>query len=150
MKLLSRLDVNPLGDRQHFLGKAAKRSIQREKDVKERTELKVKIPDHTRKNMHGIREIRNIASPSPNTPLLKRLVKYPQTMEPEPFNKIDMPKIKPEVRPERQRFAQAMKMRHEGKRDRDIKKMRPMELHIKPYCVKIPTIENWLHSKNKV
>ena len=36
MKLLSRLDVNPLGDRQHRLGKAAKVSMQREKVAKEK------------------------------------------------------------------------------------------------------------------
>ena len=92
MKILSRLDVNPLGDRQHSLGEAAKRSMQREEAAKKRSEPKVEIPDHTRRQLHTIRSHRNLASPSPNTPLLKRLVKYPQTMEPVPFIKVDMPK----------------------------------------------------------
>ena len=41
MKLLSRLDVNPLGDRQHRLGKAAKVSMQREKVAKEKSQPNV-------------------------------------------------------------------------------------------------------------
>ena len=53
MKLLSRLDVNPLGDRQHRLGKAVKVSMQREKVATEKAKPNVELPDHTRKAKHG-------------------------------------------------------------------------------------------------
>lgn len=123
MKLLSRLDVNPLGDRQHRLGKAVKISMQREKVAKEKSKPNVELPDHSRKKIHEVRSSRNIVSIGANTPLLKRLVKYPQTIDIQEFSKIDMPKIKPEKRPERQRFSKAMKMRHQGKEDRVVKKI---------------------------
>ena len=148
MKLLSRLDVNPLGDRQHRLGKAAKVSMQREKVAKEKSQSNVELPDHTRKKIHEVRNSRNIVSIGVNTPLLKRLVKYPQVIDIQEFSKIDMPKIKPEKRPERERFSKVMKMRHQGRKDRMVKKFRPMDLYIKPHSVEVPSIENWIE-KNR-
>ena len=146
MKLLSRLDVNPLGDRQHILGKAAKRSMEREDVAKKKSTPKVELPDHTRNQLHQIRTSRNIVSVGPNTPLLKRLVKYPQTVEPQEFEKIEMSKIKPEKRPERERFSKAMKMRHRGREERRMKKFRPMDLYLKPYCVDVPSVEQWIQN----
>ena len=105
MRLLSRLDVNPLGDRQHTLGEAAKRSIGREENAQKKPHPVLNLPDHIRDNMHEVRSSRNIVSVGPNTPLLKRLVKYPKTIEPQDFAMIDMPKIKPEKRPERELFS---------------------------------------------
>ena len=148
MKLLSRLDVNPLGDRQHRLGNAAKVSMQREKLAKEKSKSNVELPDHTRKKMHVVRNSHNIVSIGVNAPLLKRLVKYPQVIDIQEFSKIEMPKIKPEKRPERERFSKAMKMRHQGREDRIVKKFRPMDLYIKPHYVDIPSVENWIQ-KNR-
>ena len=147
MKLLSRLDVNPLGDRQHRLGKAAKISVQREKVATEKAKPNVELPDHIRKKTHEVRSNRNIVSIGANTPLLKRLVKYPQVIDIQEFAKIDMPKIKPEKRPERERFSKVMKMRHQGREDRIVKKFRPMDLYIKPHSVDVPSIENWIQKK---
>ena len=149
MRLLSRLDVNPLGDRQHTLGKAAKRSISREENAKKKTTPSIELLDHVRNNMHEVRSSRNIVSVGPNTPLLKRLVKHPKTIEPQNFSKIDMPKIKPEKRPERQHFAKTMRMRHEAQNDRIVKKFRPMELYIKASCVELPSVETWIQKRSK-
>ena len=95
MKLLSRLDVNPLGDRQHRLGKSCKSIYAARKVAKEKSQPNVELPDHTRNKMHEVRNSRNIVSIGVNTPLLKRLVKYPQVIDIQEFSKIDMPKISP-------------------------------------------------------
>lgn len=149
MRLLSRLDVNPLGDRQHTLGEAAKRSIGREESARKKTTPSIELPDHIRDNMHEVRSSRNIVSVGPNTPLLKRLVKHPKTIEPQEFVMIDMPKIKPEKRPERELFSKTMRMRHEAQRDRNVKKFRPMNLYIKAFCIEIPSVEIWIQKHAK-
>ena len=149
MRLLSRLDVKPLGDRQHALGEAAKRSLIREEIAEKKSTPSIEIPDHTRNNMHEIRTSRNIVSVGPNTPLLKRLVKHPKTIDPQDFVMIDMPKIKPEKRPERELFSKTMRIRHEAHEERQVKKFRPMELYIKASCVDIPSVEIWIQKSSK-
>ena len=139
-----RLDVYIHGDWLHR---------QRQVDIvyKERMEReiswsKIEIPDHLRADRTKIRETRRTADPSPNAPLLKRVVKTPTTLEKGYFSKFAIPRMKLEGRAA---IVFPKIIQEELIKDKKIRKIRPMEYHIIAKTEKRPSVEQWLASQQR-
>jgi hypothetical protein len=101
----------------------------------------VEIPDHSRKERHRLRKSRKTVEAGPNAPLLKRMIRNPQSLDRAYFQRIKSTRISIERR-EKIVFSQIVK--EELQRDRKIRKIQPMELHIHPKTIRIPSINEWL------
>jgi len=141
-KAFERLDIYVVGDRLHVCGKIESLCHKRlERDQ----QTSIEIPDHLRKERHQLRKSRKTVEAGPNAPLLKRMVRNPQSLERGYFTKTAVERLSLESR-EKIVFPRIVK--EELQRDRKIRKIQPMNLHIQPATVTVPSIEEWLRGKN--
>ena len=142
MKLLHRLKPYIIGDRLHTKKEVVKQAESRLKEKK----LILKTHDYVRKETHTIKSYRNMANPGPNAPLLKRMVQNPQTLEKGFFSRLSLQRPKLVDRP---KPTSSTEVQNILRRDKQIKKMRPMELHHKIQARTIPSLEEWLAGKRR-
>lgn len=138
-RVLERLDVYIHGDRLHTMKPVD--IVYRERmsrDIKS----KVEIPDHARKTFGTFRNIRKTVEVSPNAPLLKRLNKNPQTLEKAYFRKEKLLRFQLQ---ERKRVVFPKIIEELLQIDRKVRKIQPMQFHIRPATITIPSIEEWLN-----
>ena len=141
-KAFKRLDIYVCGDRLHEPKKVEMITKRRS----DRTiESKVVIPDHIRKQNHQIRKIRKSVEAAPNAPLLKRMVRNPQSLDRGYFVRVQTKRISIESR-EEIRFPRVVKEQLE--RDRKVKKIQPMAYHLRPTTLTIPSVEEWLEKND--
>ena len=140
-KAIKRLDVYVVGDRLH-----QKKSVEQlcHKRLERDVQSKVEIPDHLRKENHKLRPSRKKAEAAPNAPLLKRMVRNPQSLEKDYFRKVEMERMRLEPR-ERITFPQIVK--EELRRDKKVRKIQAMSYHIQPSTINIPKIDEWLGAR---
>lgn len=140
MKCIQRLDIYVLGDRQHALPTVAHAANQRLLE-KEPT---VVLPDHTRPARGKTRQFRDTPTAGPNVPQQIRMVmRNPQTLDIGYFTREKILKLELE---ERMRAEYPKDVQKFLKRDRRVRKMRPMELHHRAFTVDIPSIDEWFGS----
>jgi nicotinamide mononucleotide adenylyltransferase len=142
MRLFERLDMFVLGDRLHTKKAVVKKA---EKRLEEK-ELLLKTHDYQREVRHDIKSYRHTANPSPNAPLLKRMVKNPQVLDIGFFSRISLQRLKLVDRP---KPVYTKEVRDILRLDRRARKMRPMELHPKLDQRDIPSINEWLKGKGQ-
>lgn len=142
MKLLHRLNPYVIGDRLHEKKELVK---QAERRLAEK-ELILKTHDYVRSEQHKIKSYRHTANPGPNSPLLKRMIQNPQTLDKGFFSRLSLQKIKLVDRPKPSSSKQVQQIL---RRDKRIKKMRPMELHPAIDKREIPSIEDWLAERKR-
>ena len=143
MKCVQRLDIYVLGDRQHALPAVAVAANQRLQE-KEPT---VVLPDHTRPARGKTRKFRDAPTPGPNVPQQIRMVmRNPQTLDIGYFNREKILKLELE---ERRPAEYPKDVQEYLKRDRRVRKMRPMELHHRASTVSIPSVDDWFDSASK-
>ena len=143
-RVFHRLDVYIHGDWLHSQRKVE--IVYKERMDREISWNKVETPDHLRPDITRTRENRNIANPSPNAPLLKRVVKTPPTLEKSYFSRFEIPRMKLEGR---EAIVFPKIVQEELIKDKKIRKIRPMEYHIIAKTEKIPSVEQWLESKKQ-
>ena len=137
-KALERLDIYVHGDRLHEPKKVELISRKRsQRDV----QPKVDIPDHFRKEVHKPRASRKRVEAGPNAPLLKRVIRNPQSLDKGYFTKHSVERMVIQAR-EKVVFPRIVK--EELQRDRKIRKIQPMKLHPKATTVQIPSVDEWL------
>lgn len=142
-RVLQRLDVYIHGDRLHQA-----KTI--EIIYKERSERDIKssveIPDHIRKSFGTQRETRKKVDPSPNAPLLKRLNRNPQVLETVRFAREKLPHFKLEER----KLTKFPKIAEQLlQQDRKVRKIQPMQYHIRAKMPLLPSLEPWLQQYGK-
>jgi hypothetical protein len=141
-KAFERLDIYVCGDRLHKPKKVELVSKRRS----ERTlQSKVEIPDHLRVQRHKTRKIRKSIEAAPNAPLLKRMVRNPQALDRAYFVRVDSERLTLDTR-EKIRFPRIVQ--EQLNRDKRVKKIQPMKLHLRPTTVTIPSVEEWLEENN--
>ena len=143
MKLLQRLHIYVLGDRLHQSTQLIEQANDRLRDkpllLKTHSYDKVQIS-------HSIRSYRRSVEAGPNAPLLKRLITNPQILEKGYFSRQSIPKVKLVKRP---RPDASSEVRDALRRDKRLKKMRPMDLHPPLKREKRPSISEFLHEREK-
>ena len=140
MRCIQRLDIYVLGDRQHELPSVAVAANQR----LEEKEPTVVLPDHTRPARGKTRKFRDAPTAGPNVPQQIRMVmRNPQTLDIGYFTREKILKLELE---ERRRAEYPKDVQEFLKRDRRVRKMRPMELHQRAFTVDIPSIDDWFGS----
>ena len=136
--LLRRLDIYVLGDRQFVERPIVKQSKDRQQRHFETT---VEIPDHARKDQHRIRMLRAAVETGPNTPLLKRLNRNPQSLDCGYFGRRPVQRLTIEERP---RVELSSEVREELRRNKKHEPFRPMALHHRAKVPTIPSVDGWL------
>ena len=136
-----RLDVYIHGDRLH---KARTIEIVYKERSERDIQSKVEIPDHSRKTFGTTRETRKKVEASPNAPLLKRLNRNPQVLQEGRFTREKLPRFQLSER----KIEKFPKITEELLQlDRKIRKIQPMQYHIYPKTITIPTVDSWLISE---
>ncbi|MEC7986442.1 MAG: hypothetical protein VX278_14850 [Myxococcota bacterium] len=136
MKALNRLDVYILGDRLHAETKV-------EELVKRRLEEKeqiLRVSERSKRIVYGVKKYRKKIEPAPNAPLLKRIVKNPRSLDPGYSVRKKLPKAE---LVHREQVKRDTTISEYLKTDKKIKKMRPMQLHLRASTVERPTVESW-------
>ena len=137
-KAIERLDIHVAGDRLHQKNPVEQLCHKRlARDV----QSKVEIPDHLRKVRHKPRESRKRVEAGPNAPLLKRMVRNPQSLEKDYFKKVDVERMQLQPR-ERITFPQIVQ--EELRRDKKVRKIQAMSYHLQPATINIPSVDEWL------
>lgn len=143
MKCIQRLDIFVLGDRQHALPAVAVAANQRLVE-KEPT---VVLPDHTRPERGKTRKFRDAPNAGPNVPQQIRMVmRNPQTLDIGYFNRQKILKLELE---ERRPAEYPKDVQQFLRRDRRVRKMRPMELHHRASTVTVPSVDEWIASASE-
>ena len=140
-RVFERLDVCIPGDRFHK--KRAVDIVYRERMEREIGFGQIEIPDPPVKRTGKLRETQNTTDPSPNAPLLKRVVQHPFVLERGYFSKASIPRCRIEPR---KKIVFPKFVQEQLKKTNKIRTIRPMELHLRPEVPKIPTIDGWLSS----
>ena len=143
MSALRWLDVYVVGDRLHRKGRQAQEAERRLR----KKEPRVQVPDHTRRKLHQPRSTRRTVDPHPNAPLLIRLVKNPERLDITSFRRITLEKVKLEERQRPELFGTAV--RQELRKNKQVRKMRPMALHLRPCKIDRPPVEEWCREVRK-
>ena len=136
MKALNRLDVYILGDSLH-------REKKIEELVKRRLEEKeqiLRVSERKKRIVYGVKTYRKKIEPAPNAPLLKRIVKNPRSMDPGYSVRTKLPKAE---LVHREKMKRDTTISDYLKRDKKIRKMRPMELHLRFVMIERPTVDSW-------
>ena len=142
-RVFNRLDVLVHGDRLHRARTVD--IVYRERMEREIGFGQIDIPEPPVKRTGTIRHTQNVADPSPNAPLLKRVVQNPFALERGYFQRSKMPRcrIEPRKRIEFPKFIQ-----EQLQKPFRIRTIRPMEMHHHPQTPKIPSVDSWLQSSN--
>ncbi len=143
-RVLNRLAVFIHGDRLHKLRVVD--IIYRERMEREAGFGQIEIPDPPVKRTGEYRETRNVTDPSPNAPLLKRVVQNPFVLERGYFTKASVPRCRIEPR---NKIVFPKIVQEQLKKTNKIRTIRPMELHVRPEVLMIPTIDSWLSSSKQ-
>ena len=137
-KAFERLDIYVAGDWLHSKRKVEEVCQERmERDV----QSQIEIPDHLRQERHIPRRSRKTVEAGPNAPLLKRMVRNPQSLDRGYFKPLQIERL---TLQERAKIVFPRIVKEELQRDRKVRKIRPMDLHVQPKTVTVPTIEEWL------
>ena len=137
MKALNRLDVYIIGDRLHSTGEVAKLA---EKRLKEKDQI-LRITKPSKRIVYGVKSYRNTVEPQPNAPLLKRIIKNPKNLDLGYMVRNKRQRAKPE---KRLVYQADNTLRDYLRSDKRVRKMRPMELHVRPEVPQRPPIDGWL------
>ena len=136
--LLRRLDIYVLGDRQFV-----DRPLSKLAEVRSQREYKsaVEIPDHSRKDLHRIRVQRAAVDVGPYTPLLKRLNRNPQRLDCGYCTRETISRAEVKQRPKAEL---STAVHEELRRPKRLQPFRPMDLHLRPFTVEVPSVQEWL------
>ena len=138
-RVVERLNIAVHGDRLH-----KSRSVEiiyRERMEREIGFQSIQIPEPKQTRTGKYRASNNTVDPTPNAPLLKRVVQHPFALEKGYFKRADVPRIKIEPR-EKIVFPQFV--REQLQKETKVRTIRPMEMHFRAASPTIPTVENWL------
>lgn len=136
--LLRRLDIYVLGDRQFVERPMVRQSTKRQQ---RHYQSAVEIPDHARQEQHRIRMLRAAVEAGPNTPLLKRLNRNPQSLDCGYFGRRPVQRMTLQERP---RAELSNEVREELRRPKRHEPFRPMALHHRAEVPTIPSVDGWL------
>ena len=143
-RVVDRLDVFIHGDRLH---KARTVDIvYRERQARKIGFGDIELPEPPVKRTGKIRHVQNVADPSPNAPLLKRVVQHPFALEQGYFQRAKIPRCRIEAR---SRIEFPKFIQEQLQKPFKIRTIRPMEMHHRPQTPEIPSIESWLQSGRK-
>lgn len=137
MKALDRLDIYIVGDRLHAKSDVEKKAVQR---LQEKEQI-LRITKPSKRIVYGIKSYRKTVDPQPNAPLLKRIIKNPKTLDLGYMVRKKRPRAKPEKRIV---YQTDNTLRDYLRADKRVRKMRPMELHIRAELPKRPSVEIWI------
>ena len=84
--------------------------------------------------------------PSPNAPLLKRVVQHPYALEQGYFKRANLPRVK--IQP-REKIVFPQFVREQLQKETKIRTIRPMEMHHHPEIPVIPSVDAWLQSNKR-
>ena len=136
MKALNRLDVYILGDRLHRENKIEALMKQR---LAQKEQI-LRVNERKKRIVYGVKTYRKKIEPGPNAPLLKRIVKNPRPLDPGYSVRRKLPRAELE---HREKMKRDTSISEYLKKDKKVKKMRPMELHLRPSINKRPTVDHW-------
>ena len=138
-RVVERLNIAVHGDRLH---KARTVEIvyreRMERDIGFQT---VEIPEPKQTRTGKYRASQSIVDPSPNAPLLKRVVQNPFSLEKGSFKRADLPRVK--IQP-REKIVFPQFVREQLQKETKVRTIRPMEMHFRAKAPTIPTVEGWL------
>ena len=138
-RVVERLNVLVHGDRLHQARTVDIVYRERmERDVGFQS-IQISEPKVTRTGKY--RPTQNVADPTPNAPLLKRVVKHPFALECGYFKRSDLPRV--QIKP-REKIVFPKFVKEQLQKQTKIRTIRPMELHIKAKSPFIPSVDTWL------
>jgi|GEM_PF-5154551 len=138
-RVVERLNILVHGDRLH-----QSRTIDivyRERMEREVGFQSIDIPEPKVTRTGKYRPTRNVADPTPNAPLLKRVVQHPFALERGYFKRSDLPRVK--IKP-REKIVFPKFVKEQLQKQTKIRTIRPMELHIQAKSPFIPSVDTWL------
>ena len=142
-RVVERLNIAVHGDRLH---KARTVDIvYRERLEREIGFKAVDIPEPKQTRTGKYRPSQNTVEPSPNAPLLKRVVQYPFALEKGYFKRANLPRV--QIQP-REKIVFPQFVREQLQKETKIRTIRPMEMHFRAASPIIPTVEDWLFQES--
>ncbi len=141
-RVLKRLDIAVHGDRLHQMRTVD--IVYRERMERDVGFQSIDIPEPKQTRTGKYRPVQNTVDPSPNAPLLKRVVQHPFALERGYFTKANLPRVKIQAR---EKIVFPKFVQEQLQKTTKIRTIRPMELHIQPCTIQIPTVTEWLQKK---
>ena len=138
-RVVERLNIAVHGDRLHKARTVE--IVYRERMEREIGFQTVDIPEPKQTRTGKYRASQNTVDPSPNAPLLKRVVQHPYALEQGYFKRANLPRVK--IQP-REKIVFPQFVREQLQKETKIRTIRPMEMHFRAASPTIPTVEKWL------
>lgn len=140
-RVVERLNILVHGDRLHESRTVD--IVYRERMERDIGFQSIQIPEPKVTRTGKYRPISNVADPTPNAPLLKRVVQHPFALERGYFKRSDLPRVK--IQP-REKIVFPKFIKEQLQKQTKIRTIRPMELHIQAKSPFIPSVDTWLSS----
>ena len=138
-RVVERLNIAVHGDRLHKARTVE--IVYRERMEREIGFQAIEIPEPKQTRTGKYRASQNTVDPSPNAPLLKRVVQHPYALEQGYFKRANLPRVK--IQP-REKIVFPQFVREQLQKETKIRTIRPMEMHFRAESPARPTVEHWL------
>jgi len=143
-RVVERLNIAVHGDRLHKARTVE--IVYKERMEREVGFQSIEIPEPKQTRTGKYRASQNTADPSPNAPLLKRVVQHPYALERGYFKRADLPRMK--IQP-REKIVFPQFVREQLQKETKIRTIRPMEMHFRAQTPAIPTVDSWLQAASR-
>lgn len=138
-RVVERLNIAVHGDRLHKARTVE--IVYKERMEREVGFQNIEIPEPKQTRTGQYRASQNTVDPSPNAPLLKRVVQHPYALDRGYFKRADLPRIK--IQP-REKIVFPQFVREQLQKETKIRTIRPMEMHFRAQTPVIPSVNSWL------
>lgn len=142
-RVVDRLNIAVHGDRLHKARTVE--IVYRERMEREIGFQSIDIPEPKVTRTGKYRATQNTVEPSPNAPLLKRVVQHPYALERGYFQRADLPRMKIQAR---EKIVFPKFVQEQLQKETKVRTIRPMEMHFRAKTPSIPTVDSWLTQRN--